>query len=207
MTQSADQRNATPERQRPILDEKLDLLKWHLDRYDRRRASTASRASVVLSAGAILSAGNAVILSQLLGAPAARLDGRLAALFGTGLLVSMTLVIVSLIRATGVLVTAKSSRETFPEVRHLPTALLFNDSDTVRENASFVQFQDAVETQDHVAIREAAQVELWIGIQQHRRRYLRLRAATRALRWSAAVFLASLIALTVTILTSGLDGS
>lgn len=67
MTQSADQRNAAPERLRLVPDDELDLLKWHIDRYDRRGASTVSRASIVLSAGAILSAGNAVILSPLLG--------------------------------------------------------------------------------------------------------------------------------------------
>src|SRR4051794_20979919 len=44
----------------------LGLLRWHIERCDRLRASTASRAGVVLSAAAILSAGNAVILSRLL---------------------------------------------------------------------------------------------------------------------------------------------
>ena len=44
----------------------LELLKWHIDRYDRLRVSTAGRASVVLSAGAILSAGNALLLTQIL---------------------------------------------------------------------------------------------------------------------------------------------
>src|SRR6266567_446089 len=44
------------------LQEKIELIKWHLGRYDRLRASTTNRAGVVLSAAAILSAGIAVIL-------------------------------------------------------------------------------------------------------------------------------------------------
>src|SRR5215467_14360165 len=46
--------------------EKIELVKWHINRYDRLRGSTTNRAAVVLSAGAILSAGVAVALSQLL---------------------------------------------------------------------------------------------------------------------------------------------
>jgi hypothetical protein len=50
--------------------EKIELVKWHIDRYDRLRGSTTNRAAVVLSAGTILSAGVAVVLSQLLSSSA-----------------------------------------------------------------------------------------------------------------------------------------
>jgi hypothetical protein len=72
--------------------ETLELLKWHLERYDRLRASTAARASVVLSAGAILSAGNAVILSQILNLPEKRLGSWAVMVFGLGLLISVSMV-------------------------------------------------------------------------------------------------------------------
>src|SRR5688572_11797902 len=39
----------------------LDLLRWHIDRFDRLRASLASRAAVVLSATAVLVAGQAFL--------------------------------------------------------------------------------------------------------------------------------------------------
>ncbi|MER5520807.1 hypothetical protein [Streptomyces sp. NPDC002763] len=176
-------------------------MQWHLDRYDRLRASTASRASVVLSAGAILSAGNAVVLARLIDGPDPRIGSALALLFGAGLLTSTALVVMSLIFATGVLVTSKASRETFSDGRDLPLALTFNPSDTVRELRTYTDFKSAVAGQDFTAMLEAAQVELWIGIRQHRLRYLRLRSAARVLRWAAVTFLVSLAGFVITVLS------
>ncbi|MGW7514376.1 hypothetical protein ACWGJ2_02130 [Streptomyces sp. NPDC054796] len=199
MTQTARRGSASGEGG-PDAAEKLALLKWHLDRYDRLRVSTASRAAVVLSAGAILSAGDAVLLTRLLEGANPHLDSRLALVFGLGLLGSIGLLVLSLVHATGVLVTLKASRDVFADMRDLPPGLIFNDSDTVRELATFDDFKATVDTQDYPAMVRAAQVELWIGIRQHRHRYLRLRAAARMLRWAAAVFLLSAGAFVVTVL-------
>lgn len=200
MTQSAQR----PSLQAPGLVEKVDLLRWHLDRYDRLRASTATRASVVLSAGAILSAGSAVVLSRLLASPDPLLDARLAALFGAGLLISIGLVVLSLVRASGVLVTLKSSRESVADGDALPRGLIFNGTDTVAMIPTFQDFRATVAAQDYTAILEAAQVELWVVIQQHRLRYGRLRAAVRALRWAALTFLVSSACLVGTVLLTAL---
>ncbi|WP_328499657.1 hypothetical protein OG828_48975 [Streptomyces sp. NBC_00457] len=185
----------------PQPSEKLALLRWHLDRYDRLRASTASRASVVLSAGAILSAGNAVVLVRLIDGTDPPLDTTVALLFGAGLLTSIGLVVLSLIFATGVLVTPKASRETFTDGHDLPLALTFNPSDTVRELKTYAAFRTAVADQGYAAMLEAAQVELWIGIRQHRLRYVRLRSAARVLRWAAVAFLVSLAGFVITVLS------
>ncbi|GLZ02664.1 hypothetical protein Acsp03_01310 [Actinomadura sp. NBRC 104412] len=182
----------------------LDLIKWHLDRYDRLRASTATRASVVLSAGAILSAGNAVILSQILNVPRERLGPEAAPVFGIGLLASVSLVVLSVVHASGVLVALKGSRDLFPDAGTMPTGLFFNGSDTVARLSTFQQFQAAMAAQDQAGRVEAAQVELWIVIRQHRRRYRRLRASVRALRWAAIVFLAALTGLVITVLLNAL---
>ncbi|MDG4789039.1 hypothetical protein O7626_24435 [Micromonospora sp. WMMD1102] len=170
--------------------ERIDLLQWHLDRYDRSRASTSSRASVVLSASAILSAGNAVVLAQLLGGSAAdRLGPVPLVLFTLASLVSAGLVVLSLLRAASVLVTIRPSRAILGSGAELPEALVFNGTDTVRRLHSFAEFQAALAGQRDPEIRQAAQVELWIGIQQHRQRYVRLREAVRLLRYAAVAFL------------------
>lgn len=200
MTGSARRGGGSGEQMLNAVD-RLALLRWHLDRYDRLRASTASRAAVVLSAGAILSAGNVVVLARLVGSPDPRLVQWLALLFAGGLLTSVGLVVLSLILATGVLVTPRASRDTFAGGRDLPIALVFNDSDTVRELKSYDSFKAIVAGQGYGAMIEAAQVELWIGIRQHRHRYLRLRAATRVLRWAAVVFLASLAGFVLAVLS------
>lgn len=108
----SDRRGNNLDDQVPDAMDRLVLLRWHLDRYDRLRASTASRASVVLSAGAILSAANAVVLARLIDSTDVRIGTELALILGSGLLISIGLVVLSLILATGVLVTPKPSRDT-----------------------------------------------------------------------------------------------
>lgn len=172
--------------------EMLDLLKWHIDRYDRLRASTASRASVVLSAGAILSAGNALLLTQLLSADADWLTGWWLLAFTVVALVDAALVVASLVQAANVLVTARSSRSLLTGGTELPRSFLFNGTDTVAHLKTFDDFRTVAENQSRAAAREAAEVELWVGIQQHRRRYVRLRESVRLLRLAAIVFVAVL---------------
>ncbi|MFZ3555854.1 hypothetical protein [Streptomyces sp. BH055] len=184
----------------PDFPARLDLLKWHLDRYDRIRDSTASRASVVLSAGAILSAGDAVVLARLLDGPVAHLGKWMSLLFGIGLLASIALIVLSLIRATGVLVTPRTNRLTRADTHHLPPGLIFNYPDTVQELGAFDAFRTTIDTQDYQAMVQAAEMELWIIIRQHRHRYNHLCAATRLLRWAAAVFLLSASVFIVTVL-------
>lgn len=177
--------------------EHINLLRWHLDRYDRLRASTASRASVVLSAAAILSAGNVVILAQLLNGSGLRMPSWLLGTFTVALIVSTSLVVVSLIVASNVLVTARDSRTLLSAQGDLPPGLLFNGTDTVNLVGSYAQFSATIAGQGEADVRQAAQVELWIGIQQHRHRYVRLRRAVRLLRYAGLAFLLILISVMV----------
>ena len=168
------------------------MLYWHLDRYDRLRSSTTGRASVVLSAGAILFAGNAIILSALLQQAVDEFPRWWSAAFTVATLACSALVILSLVRAADVLVTAQDSRTLLNRNDSIPSGLVFNGSDTVREIATFGRFQEVLEEQTPAQIVEAAQVELWIGIRQHRLRYERLRLAVRLLRWAAVAFATTL---------------
>jgi hypothetical protein len=176
------------------LRERIDLVRWHIDRYDRLRASTSSRAAVVLSAGAILSAGNAVILSLLLQQEGGHL--RLVAVCSVGLTASAALVVLAIIRATGVLVSLRPARDLFPDP-DLPVGLAFNATDTVRHAPTFRRFCESLGSQGLADILEAAHVELWICVRQHRYRYARLRGAVSALRHAATIFLAVLTVLVV----------
>jgi hypothetical protein len=190
------------ENPQPTKAELIHLLCWHLDRYDRLRASTASRASVVLSAGTILFAGNAVVLSQVVGVTSAPAGHWLPVLLSTGAIGSCSLVVLSLIRASGVLVASRESRTVLRAMGELPIAPVFNGTDTVRLIGSFAHFKGIVEGQRADDILEAAQVELWIDIQQHRRRYVRLRSAVLLLRLAAVAFLVVLAGLLVADLLS-----
>jgi len=189
---------ADPNGDTPTARELIELMKWHLSRYDQLRSSTANRASVVLSASAVLSAGNALVLNELhswLTGPTSTLVVSIAA---AALLSSMWLTIKAAIGSSRVLVTPKGSRTIFDAGSIVPSAPLFNGGDTIREYDSFADFSRVAGTQTHRDILLAAQVELWIVIKQHRYRYLRLRQAARALRQAAAAFLLLLGGMLVT---------
>jgi hypothetical protein len=166
-----------------------ELLRWHLDRYDRLRASTANRAAVVLSAGALLSAGDALILTQLYSVPSTMIQRWLLVVATVLVVIDAVLVVLSLIQATNVLVTSRDSRTLLAASGPLPPSLLFNAADTISGAGSFARFREVVCAQTAGDSAEAAMVELWVGLQQHRLRYAHLRKAVRLLRWAAVAFL------------------
>lgn len=167
--------------------QKITMLRWHIERYDRLRTSTATRAAVVLSAGALLSAANAVIISQVL-ALSSR-DVPLAPLLVCALIVlsGSALLVLSVLRAIRVLVTVHDSRTMFDPADTLPASPLFNGTDTVRHVRSFDDFSALVDGQTDDEVSRAATTELWIGIHQHRHRYQHLRAAVRLLGYASIV--------------------
>lgn len=181
-----------------LISERLQHAKWHLDRYDRLRASTASRAAVVLSAAAILSTGSVLILIFLLGASGSSVPKPWLVCFCVGLVACALLVILTLINAAGVLVTRKSSRSVFSEAGTPPLSFVFNASDTVTHWSKYEDFAGAFASTSEESMLTAAVVELWIVIQQHRLRYSRLRAAVRFLQYAAATFV-TLLAVVVTV--------
>lgn len=171
----------------------LSLLRWHLDRYDRLRASTAGRAAVVLSASALLSAANAVIIAQLLGARFTSVPGAVLVLCALPSFGGFVLVVLGVLRATGVLVTARNSRALLTGPAAPPPGPIFNGGDTLTLFATYAEFSTAVDSQDELSIIEAAKAELWIVIHQHRYRYAELRSAVRFLRLAALTLPVALV--------------
>jgi len=110
-------------------------------------------------------------------------------IFTLGALVSASLVVLALIRASGVLVTSRDSAAMFSGTESLPPSPIFNGTFTVRRLSTFADFHEVVKSQREQEILQAAEVELWIGIRQHRHRYVRLRRAVRLLRCAAVAFL------------------
>jgi hypothetical protein len=182
-----------PEKQDRNASDKLSMIKWHIERYDRLRTSATSRAAVVLSAAALLSAGNAVFLAQILGTSVPWLRSWRLLILSLLALVSAILVILALLRAANVLLTARGSREVFAGAGDAPLSPIFNGSDTVSRFTQFDDFQSVLLGQSDAESVEAAAVELWICINQHRGRYTQLRRAVNVLRYAGIAFLAALI--------------
>jgi hypothetical protein len=178
--------------------EKIELVKWHINRYDRLRGSTTNRAAVVLSAGAILSAGVAVALSQLL-SNSAELKGWPLTVFSVGAAATALLLVLSLILAMDALISLRRSIQLLPDpTRPRGAGLIFDGADTIDGLKSFADFSNALKTEVHEQTLDRALAELWTLIRQHRHRYRRLRGAVRALRYAAILFLAVLIGLIIT---------
>jgi hypothetical protein len=177
--------------------EKIELVKWHIDRYDRLRGSTTNRAAVVLSAGAILAAGVAVVLSQLL-SNSAELKGWPLMVFSAGAAATALLLVLSLILAMDALISLRRSSQMFPDpTRPSGAGLIFDGADTVDGLKSFADFSRTVRAEVYEQTLERGLAELWILIRQHRHRYGRLRGAVRALRYAAILFLAVLTGLVI----------
>ncbi len=181
----------------------LTMLRWHLDRYDRLRASTASRAAVVLSASALLSAANAVIIAQVLGERFNSISGVLLALCVLPSLAGFVLIVLTVLRATGVLTTTRSSRTLLTGAAAPPPGPIFNGGDTLDAFVTYHDFSAAVDVQDRESIIQSAKAELWIVIHQHRLRYVELRTAVRLLRLAAVTLPIAIVVVVIVGLNSG----
>ena len=174
------------------LQEKAKLIEWQIKRHDQLRASEASRASIVLSACAILSAGNAVILSQLLSS-SADVKGWILVALSIGIAASASLIVLTVILSTSALISRRPSRKMFHE-DDLAPSILFHASDTVRHIKSFSQFQAAIDQVHHTQVLEQAEVELYLAVRHYMYRYGKLRGAILGFRGAAVIFLCILIA-------------
>lgn len=174
------------------LREKVEFIEWHISRHDQLRVSASSRASIVLSACAILSAGDAVILSQLLGSPA-DVKGWVLAVLSAGIAASAALVVVTVILSTSALISVRSSSKRFPDDDR-PVGLLFHAAHTVRRIHSFPQFRAFIEAEHYGQVLEQAEVELWLAMQHYMYRYGKLRGAVIAFRGAAVTFVCVLTA-------------
>jgi hypothetical protein len=179
----------------PPVQQQIEMVKWHIERFDGLRKSAADRASVVLNAGAILSAGNAVMLSVLFANPRL-VSGPLVLGYSAGVAVSIFFIVMAMMLANGVLVSLRVTRHLL-RADQLPLGLLFNATDTAARFKTFPEFQMHIASESYLQILHNAEVELWVGMRTYRYRYARLRSAIRALRVAAMIFLVLLIAFIV----------
>lgn len=117
--------------------------------------------------------GNAIVLSALLQNTVVDLPRWWSGVLTVATLIAAGLVLLSLVRAAEVLVTVRDSRSLVTSGDTVPLGLIFNGTNTVREIATFGRFQEVLREQTPEQVLEAAQVELWIVIRQHRLRYTR----------------------------------
>ena len=164
--------------------ELLDLAKWHISRSDALRNSVATRASVILSANALIVAGTALISNQFL-VHISSVAPALAVTFAFLAIASLILVAGSVAFAISTLVTKKSWRSSIDS----GPSLGFSGLSTVKYAANVDDFESMFCNADHDQILRAALVELWVGVSTYLHRYVSLRRATQWLLGAISSFL------------------
>ena len=168
-------------------EERLDLVRWHLDRYDRLRGSVAGRAAMVLSANALLLAG-ATFLLRTLPVPAEGVVRTLKVCVASATLPILVLVAVSVAFGLNAVVSPKkTSRQLFGAA--IPNRFVFIHRDTVETCKDYRSFAEEFLAQSTEETLESAQATLWTVIKQHHLRYKNLRRAVRTLALSVPLFL------------------
>ncbi|MDV9195522.1 hypothetical protein [Streptomyces sp. Wh19] len=159
----------------------LDMTKWHIDRYDRLRSSTSARASVLLSANAVLATGSLILVNYHLqttkGSRAVWIESLFCAL--------ATLTLSLILRSLWSSVNAIAARKTI-RVLHsteIPSRFLFNWGDTLKSVDGHSDFVRKVKDLDLDSILGHAAAELWTDILQHSQRHRHLRSAINTFRY------------------------
>ena len=176
-----------PTSSRDLADpELLDLLRWHIDRYDRIRASTSSRASILLSANSLLLTGVVLLANYLL---QGRGDHGLTYVDIVPIVVSVVtvgLIFVSVLNC----INAVAARKTVRALHEgeIPSRFLFNWGDTLRAVDGYSSFASMVTSAGCEAIIGHAIAELWTDIMQHKQRHGYLRAGISVFRYCVGSF-------------------
>lgn len=185
--------NASPSKVNPPFgdDERLKLLQWHLDRYDRLRSSTSARAAVLLSANAALLAGTILLSNSFLQEAdnstlstwAMRAFAVLSFLFSAS----------SVAYCTNAIAAWRTIRRMHD--KEIPSRFAFNWGDTLRVVDGYSDFVSKLATLDREQITKNGTAELWTAILQHKRRHKHLRYGIHTFRIGIIFFVVAAVTL------------
>ncbi|MFL6078101.1 MAG: hypothetical protein ACJ73S_32455 [Mycobacteriales bacterium] len=163
--------------------ELLAAIHGYIDRYDRLRASTSTRASVLLSANAALTAGTIVLTNSRLSLAASLVAKILLEALAA---LTMALCVLSISLTINAIATWRTIRSIHGN--EIPSRFLFNWGDTLRAVDGFSDFRQKVIPSRYGDLVEYGVAELWTSILQHRRRHKFLRYGIHAFRLAVACF-------------------
>jgi hypothetical protein len=180
-----------------MADLSVDDLRFHIQRYDALRSSTANRASIVLAGTALVLASTSLLYSLDLRSV---FHENLALItFVVVLLLAVVLLIVACVwNAVRALVTLRGSRGLYGD---FPFRGLYNQTDIVTRCGSYDAFEQLLASYTYEVDFASAKADLWVGVSSHYLRYQRLRSAIRLLSAATLVFM---VASTATLIASTL---
>jgi hypothetical protein len=175
-------------------DEQLELVCWLIERHDHLRASTASRAAIVVSADAILCAGAVFLLDQYLSS-GTQYDEFGRVVFTVGIGANLALLALSIALAANAVAFVWKKTRTAVGIRNLPPLLFFHPSDTVKafKGDEFGRFRQEFRAATKEQVVTYALGELMQITIAHNMRY-------RAFRWSIRLLFAATVPMSICIL-------
>jgi hypothetical protein len=173
------------------LEDKLTLVQWNIARYDQIRSSTGSRASLLVSANALLLTGATILFSNYnnIERPTGCWQSFVTTAFIVALGATLVFTLLSVwfcVGAISAYKTRKTSRRIFRD--KMPSRFIFNWGDTLRLGAGYENFWTKMQGLTRSDALNAASAELWSAIYQHSKRHGHLRKGIRLFRISLAAF-------------------
>jgi len=183
------------EETRMSLDERLELTRWLIDRYDQLRAATANRAALVVSADALLLAAMTFTLDKALSlGPQMGFVARIAVTLAIG--ATIALLALSIVYATNAVAFVwRTSREYLKFGDDMSQLPFFHPRDTVRAFSSLDVFEEGFDSTSKEQMLHYALGELLLITKAHYARYEILRRAMRWLLLAIVPFLVSIVML------------
>ncbi len=176
--------------------ERLNLVKWHILRYDGLRASNGSRGAMVLTVDSLLVVGITFLLnsvfSQLINTN--KILSWLVIVFA---IITLAILFASISYAISSVISIKPASQLFGKAPKHP---FFTQRDTVDSFNNFEQFETEFNKTNIQNMTHYGLGELWTVINQHYLRYQNLRSAIKTMRIAVGLFIITCITLVVSIL-------
>jgi len=175
-------------------DEQFELARWLIDRYDNLRSSVSNRASIVLSADALLLAGSTFLISQITLA-----SGRYSSLerivFSVCVGIGILFISFSIINAAiSMAFVWKTSRESL-HFEKLPPLFFFHHRDTINHFQELEEFEKEYRSTSQDQMLHYALGELLLITKTHFQRYQSFRKSVRFLLYALGAILVSTLIL------------
>jgi hypothetical protein len=162
----------------------LEFCRWNIDRYDRLRSSTSTRASVLLSGSAVVLTGVILLVNLRLQSADDRYADFLDWVFVLMAAMTATLVVGAIASCVSAIASTRTARHLHQD--EIPSRFIFNWRDTLRSVDGCSSFIAAAQALTRQAVVRHALAELWTDILQHSRRHRHLRRGIQLFRYCVA---------------------
>jgi hypothetical protein len=180
------------------LDDQLTLIRWLIERSDGLRESTANRAATVVSACALLIAGNTFFLDKVLSVNN-ELDQTSKFILIASISLSVLLLILSILFATTAFAFAWKTTRKAVKAQFSGYYPYFKARDTVEKFTEVESYLDEFKRTNKEQMIEYGLGELFLVQEAQHKRYQALRAALRYLLLSVAPLIVTIIVMAVSI--------